>query len=408
MSECLYDSFFLNNVHITSTMKKVILSIIIACLFNCCIQEFIPQGIEEVRGILVIDGMIQDGESVFRISYSVGISDTLDGSEAINHAEVYVESDDGMRIPAFFAGNGTYVAQTPVLEAAKAYRLSVLIDGEICESEYLSPIFTTEIDSIFPIKEGGNSSVEPIKICIATFDPDNRSVYYRWKYRETWEVKAELYAQGRYLEDENGRIIDYGTIIPHSLRTSENTYYCWGRDSSKTFVLASTEKLLENRIAQQQLVTIPSDHDKLSVLYHIEVEQMQIRETAYNYFADIKEQTDRSGDIFDPIITTGLRGNISFRNDPERVVIGYIEVATITTVDRYIWEREGFYNPPLRMCTPYVIPWEGTYMLWDRDFFGYVRAVYNDEASADKRCVDCRTKENASKAKPLGWPTDHL
>ena len=385
-------------------MKKIIF-ILIACMFFCCIQEYIPQGIKEVRGILVVEGMIKNGESVFKLSYSVGILDTLDNSVSINNAEVYVESNDGSRIPALFTGKGTYVAKTPVLDAGNEYRLSALINGEICESVFLTPIISSEIENIFPVKKGSN---RPVEICVTTHKSDNSFLYYRWTYRETWEVKAELYAQGRYLEDEYGRVIDYSQVIPHSLFTSENTYYCWGRDSSKTLFLASAEKLSENRIVQQPLVNIPCDHDKLSILYHIEVEQMQIRESAYQYFANVQEMIDRTGDIFDPILTTGLRGNICFRNDPDRIVIGYIEVATVSSMDRYIWEREGLYESPLKMCAPYVVLFESTRYLWNRDFLGYKTAFYNDEASADKRCVDCRIKENASKIKPLGWPTDHL
>ena len=391
-------------------MKYLFLSIGLVCLLVSCIDEFIPRGIEEMRDILVVDGMIQNGESVFRLSYSVGITDTLDGSKAINNAEVYVESNDGMRTPALFTGNGTYIAQTPALDSEKEYRFSAIINGELCESDFLSPVISAEINSIFPVKKGSNESVE---ICVATYDLDNSSKYYRWTFRETWEVKAELYAHARYLEDENGNVIDRSQLIEHSLFTSENTYYCWGRDSSKTFHLASTEKLSENRITQQKLVTIPCDHDKLSILYHIKVEQMQLREAAYKYFADIRELVDRTGDVFDPILTIGVRGNINYPGKPDRMVIGYVEVATVTSMDRYIWERDGFYEPQPHMCASYTVPVGGTfetYMTWNRDFLGYQRAYYNEEplTSSDKRCVDCRLKENASKLKPPEWPTDHL
>jgi hypothetical protein len=332
--------------------------------------------------------MIQNGESIFRLSWTVGISEELDGSEFISDAEVYVESNDGIRIPAVFSGAGTYIAQTPVLDTLREYRLSATIKGETCESKFLKPIISTEIDSIFPVKRRRN---DPVEICVATHDPASRSVYYRWQFRDTWEVKADLYANSRWGSN--------GTVIFHSLHTSENTYYCWGRDSSKAILIASSEKLSEGRIAQQTLATIPCDHDKLSILYHIEVEQMQLREAAYRYFADIKERTERTGDIFSPVLTSGLRGNIYFRNNPERMVIGYIEVATVTTKDRYIWEHEGFYEPQIAICWDQIFPWSE-----------YISAaIYQYEVfKTPSMCVDCRMKENASKRKPPGWPTDHL
>ena len=377
------------------SIRHLCFSICLLCSLFCCIDEYIPQGMEEVRGILVVDGMIRNGESVFRLSYSAGTSDKLDGSQAINHAEVYVESNDGIRVSALFSGSGVYIAQTPVLDAEKEYRFSALIDGELCESEFLSPIITAEIDSIFPVKQGIN---EPVELCVATHDPDNSSMYYRWTYRETWEVKADLYANARWGPS--------GDVIFHNLHTSENTYYCWGRDSSKTFILASAEKLSENRITQQILTSFPCDHDKLSILYHIETEQMQLRESAYKYFANVNEQVERAGDIFSPILTTGLRGNIYFRGDPGRVVIGYIEVATVTSMDRYIWEREGFYKAPLRRCNPDNL---SDIVWWDIRTFGYSPIyLYLEKMAVRSVCVDCRVKENASKLKPPGWLTEHL
>jgi len=157
-------------------------------------------------------------------------------------------------------------------------------------------------------------------------------------------------------------------------------------------------------------VNIPREHDKLSILYHIEVEQSQIRVDAYQYFADLKKSVERTGDIFDPVFTAGLRGNIYFRNDPNRMVIGYIEVATVSSMDRYIWEREGFYQPYPRKCSHYSfgLGSANSYYIWERNILGIQAAYYTDEGRADKRCVDCRTKEKATKLKPPGWPTDHL
>ena len=390
------------------------------CLCVGCIQEFIPVGIAEERGVLVIDGTIQDGESVFYLSYSMGISDSLDGSEFINNATVYVESNDGMRITAILSGNGKYIAQTAVLDTLREYRLSATINGRTCESEFLKPTISVEIDSVFPVKP---TKLSPVEICVATHDPINRSNYYRWQFRETWEVRTELYANARYLEDENGKVIDWDRFILHNQFTSENTYTCWGRDTSNTFLIASTEKLSENRITQQTLITIPNTHDKLSRLYRIEVEQMQLREAAFRYFTDVKERSERTGDIFSPVLTSGLRGNIYWCDNSEDLIIGYIEVATVTTKDRYIWESEGLYIFPGFHCIPNMSDSECFGCFWWRhslsnsnfdrsppDAFYFAENPNNLHAhiKANRRCVDCRLKEKATKLRPPGWPTNSL
>jgi len=365
-------------------MRTTSLLLLTCYALSACIQEFVPQDVKEERGLVVIDGTIREGESVFSLSRTIGISDTLTGAESINDASVFVELNDGTRIPALFTGDGKYAAQIPSLDMQKEYRLSALIEGETYESGYLSPMQSVPIDSIFPIKKGQG---EPVSICVATADPTNASHYYRWSYRETWEVKAELYATAR--KGPNG------SVIFHNLTTSENTYCCWGRDFSHTILLATSEKLSENKIPQQELVSIPAVHDKLSVLYHIEVEQMQIRDEAYAYFSDVMKAADFVGDLFSPVLTSGLRGNIHCLNDPGRLVIGYIEVGGVSRADRYVWESEGFYEPPVQTC--YDAVFSGTAS-------GFAYYTYDPMFSVRYECVDCLMKEKASKDRPTDWP----
>jgi hypothetical protein len=356
-----------------------------------CIDEFVPAGTPQQRGLLVVDGTITNGRSVFTLSRSVGISEELSGEVMISDATVVIETDDGNTIPAYPAGEGKYVAQTGELDANRQYRLSFTTGGEHYQSEYLTPIFTAEIDSLYPVKEGEGA---PVVICLSTHDAQDNSKYYRWLYRETWEVKAELYANARWANTNRD------SVIYHSLQTSENTYYCWGRDSSKTLILGDAGKLSQNVITGQKMVTIPSDHDKLSILYHIEAEQRQIREAAYRYFLEMQRNVERTGSIFSPILTAGMRGNVRCTDDPDRMIIGYVEVSSTTHKDRYVWEK--FYEPPKLRC---LFP-----------FYGWAIYVYfydpvTDETileEAPPSCVDCRTKENASKNRPEGWPTEHL
>jgi hypothetical protein len=354
-----------------------------------CISEFIPKDIQEESGLLIVDGAITNGESVFTLSRSVGISGELSEEVMINHAAVNVESSDGGRIPATFKGDGKYVAQTGSLDANLQYRLSVDVDGETYQSDYLSPIPTAEIDSLFPMKKEKGA---PVFICLTSHATEGSSRFFRWKYRETWEVRAELYADARW----NG-----GGVIFHNLYTSENTYYCWGRDSSKTLLLGDTEKLSRNIISQQKIAEIPCDHDKLSILYHIEVEQTQVSEAAYRYFSDMQQRVERTGDLFSPVLASGLRGNIRCTADPGRMVIGYVGVSTTTRKDLYVWEDGGLYEPPMRQCHYLTIQsWNDVYRTYGVYMYGTSLAPYD--------CVDCRRKEKVTKDRPAEWPSDHL
>ncbi|GHT30823.1 hypothetical protein AGMMS49574_11390 [Bacteroidia bacterium] len=152
-------------------------------------------------------------------------------------------------------------------------------------------------------------------------------------------------------------------------------------------------------ISQEKLIDIPCEHDKLSILYHVEVEQMQIREAAYNYFFDMQQKVESTGSLFSPILTTGISGNIRCLNDPERMIIGYIDVSTRAKRDMYVWEKDGYFEAPQQIC-PSLVTLDGV--------GGAAIYILGESFVESYLCVVCRKRENASKNKPDGWPTRHL
>ena len=67
----------------------------LALILMGCITDFTPE-VKGVSGILVVDGTITDGESVFHLSRSVGITDDIRSADTITNAEVSVERSDGV------------------------------------------------------------------------------------------------------------------------------------------------------------------------------------------------------------------------------------------------------------------------------------------------------------------------
>lgn len=361
-------------------------AILMLFLFFGCVSDYTPKGMKEVNGILVVDGFITNGESAFTLQKSVGISDKTWNAEIVDNALLEVECSDGTHINGQYEGEGKYVVPMGDLNPQLEYRLNFSIGEEIYQSDYLTPLVTVDMDSISYTKKGPG---EPVYICVSTHDPDNNSPYYRWTYNETWEVKASLYADAYQLELD-------GPVFYYDLKSSNNVYYCWGRKSSNSFLLESTEKLSENRVQQKKLIEIPCNDDKLSVLYHVAVTQVQIRKEAYQYYNVLRNTAERTGGLFSPVLSAGLDGNVRCATDPDIPIIGYVDVSTSTKQERYVQDRK-IYEPINERCIGlnpviyHTYPW-------------YVYGEYK----AEPRCIDCRLKPNASKDKPDWWPTTHL
>ena len=375
----------MNYIKLPVALLLVCVVVAFSVLLYGCITAFEPKGIEEVSDLLIIDGTITNGESVFKLSHSVGLTEELKGNEYINGASVYIETDAGDTFKAVQEIIGTYTIPTGELDANKQYRLNVEYNGRHYQSPFLAPLITPEIDSISVQKKGKG---EMVNICVNTHDPKNLSKYYRWSYKETWEVQANLYANAR---EENGRLIMH--------EGAENTLYCWVYNYSHTLLLGSTEKLSENIISGKRIAQIPPGSDCLSVLYRIEVDQIQLRKEAHDYFSNLQKNVEQTGSLFTPM-PSEMKGNITCLTDPDLPVIGYIEVATTTKIAHYIPVSANLYEPPRREC-PVI---DDTALAIEQNYAIYeylpMRTTY-----APLACVDCRLR--GTKKRPEDWPNNH-
>ena len=363
----------------------------LALILMGCVTDFTPE-VKGVSGILVVDGTITDGESVFRLSRSVGITDDIRSADTITNAEVSVERSDGVFFKASQESKGAYRAINGALDPNLEYRLNISLDGKHYQSIFLKPLISAGIDSLSYQKKGRE---EPVTIHVSSHAGPDDPPYYRWTYKENWEVKSALYANAR--QGANGQ------IIWHNPNTSENTYYCWVTDSSSVLLLGTADKLAENRLVAHKLFEIPSSDERLSVLYHVEVSQMQIRKEAYDYFKILQDEIERTGSIFSPIMSAGDNGNIFNVSDPDELVIGYVEVATVSREGMFLSYDMNLYLPVVDEVAYCRIFKKGVGMGSDESMLWY----RYPETVTFPSCVDCRTKPGATKNRPAWWPNEH-
>lgn len=373
-------------------MKRLYMYITGLLTLMGCISDYEPDIVNQIGGLLVVDGFITNDTTRIRLSHSVRMLDEFEEGESITNANVFVESDKGVVFETQdVSEDGVYTIRMGELNPAYKYRLSINWNGKEYKSEYLSPLDTPAIDSV---SVESPASEKPVYICVTTHDNEPEPTYYKWSYREIWEFNADLFANAGYLNDK---------FYMFERHTSQNTYYCWGRDSSKVMLLATTDKLTENLIYEKKLIEIPRDHDKLKILYYIEVKQNRIRKGAYAYFENMQRNIEQAGSIFSPI-PAEMRGNIVCVSDPKEWVLGYVDVTNTTIMKRFMPELRDLYQASYD-CAKNIF----TGMAPD----GYAYYIYSGTPTvpnlyAPIRCVDCTYDGRGTKNKPSWWPTDHL
>ena len=395
-------------------------------ILNCCgcITEYVATDLDQISGILVVEGVITDNESIITLSRSVNFTDRLDGASFfVNDARVYVECDDGTLLPAERPhwgrrDNGQYTIKTGELDPNRKYCLKFEIDEvepgcnmirsedteincPIKTYEYRSdssyPIQTPEIDSLFWSKRGKG---QPVNIHVATHSSDNKLLFCRWSYKEDWEIKSNILMDYDFCNSCQVAVPASQDYCPNCGIKWRYPYTCWNAAVSSEIILGSTEKTVFGRVSNLLKEIQPTDN-RLSVMYRIDVKQNAISKRAYDYYTNIKKNADQSGSIFAPV-PSELRGNIFCTTDQGKPVIGYIEVSMTVQKRRYFSSNDVAYEKPFSTCEIIQYPgppptnWVYYFISLPSPFSPPLRYI------VQRFCVDC-TMNGGSLNKPVDW-----
>lgn len=263
---------------------------------------------------LVVEGVINTGSdsTIIHVSRTVQISSGRD-SAAETGAQVSVENSNNISYPLSEIGKGVYAASDMGLDSTQEYRLRIKTSNG---KEYLSDLIqsksTPSIDSIgFAISNNG------LQLYVNTHDPKGSTRYYRWQYQETWRFHSKFFSS--YMTSGNA-------IVPRPI--NQIKYYCFANHSSSSIVLGSSAKLSQDVIYQQPILSIPSTSEKIELRYSILLKQYALTQDAYNYWQNLKKNTEQLGSIFDAQ-PSEIQGNIHCISNKQEPVIGYISVGNV-------------------------------------------------------------------------------
>ncbi len=249
-------------------------------------------------------------------------------------AEVYITDNSGHRYD--FEDQSDRYVSTVAFQAAPGIQYQLHIntkDGRSFESsaETLTPInpmqsVTAEIETI--------DTERGVTIRARSFDPDNKSKFYRYEYEETYKVVTPKWVDTKAILNANGGVI----FVPNS----PDTKVCYGSKKSSTLLLTDTNGLSEDKI--NYLVRFISDQDYIiTTRYSILVRQYVENLAAYNYYSTLKKMSGNEN-ILSPKQPGIVLGNIrSIKNSGDKI-IGYFDVASVSTERIYFNYADLFYG----------------------------------------------------------------
>ena len=371
-------------------MRKIKTYLLFAVLLAGCRDKYELPLRESDVALLVVEGTLNAGQGPTTISLSrtVKVNDPA-SIKPVLQAKLTVESKNGGSYPLNDIGNGRYNNPQLPLTFGEEYRLRIrTTDNKEYLSEYVIAKQTPDIDAVTWKIEN-----EKLIVYANTHDASNNTLYYKWDYDETWEIRSYYTAFYRWI---SGTTIVYSPVYNNR---------CWKYANSNTINIGSSAKLQADVISEAPVQFIPFGSEKLSVRYSILLKQQALTKAAYEYLNLMKKNTESIGSIFDPQ-PSELKGNIKCVSNPDEGVIGYLTSSNITEKRLFITAQETNWkfseycpveivrNHPdsLRLWLPGYLPFDA------EELFGSIVTYSLAPAS----CVDC-TKRGGDLNKPSYW-----
>src|SRR5579863_42663 len=362
-----------------------------------CKQVYTPPAIKNNPFLLVVDGIVISGNdsSIITLSRTRNLADTVPSVRELN-AKVSVLGITGVEYPFIEEGNGTYAVDQLALDAGSQYQLKIVTsDG----NEFRSALSTVQISPPIDSLYWNQDSAFNVHVYLNTHDPSNQTRYYRWQYVETWEYHS---AYNSVLDYNNGNII---------FRPLDNQIYrCYKSLPSSSIEVVSTTQLSSSVVNKFEIANVPQTSEKISETYSNLVSQYAIPVDAYNFWSNLKRNTEQLGSLFDLQPFTEL-GNITCVNNPSFNCIGFISFTTLQTERIFIsknnvlnWNYFPYYGLDCAIDTippqdidKYFQPPGGPY---SNSLIGTAMGPY---LLSSILCVDC-TYHGGSSIKPPYWP----
>ncbi|MBS1521352.1 MAG: DUF4249 domain-containing protein [Bacteroidetes bacterium] len=284
----------------------------------CCKKPYNPPATSTSQSYLIVEGVINTGNdsTVIKLSRTVKLTDKITDNPVLN-ATVTVEGEQGGTYPLYDVyGNGHYNSVNSLnLNSTQRYRVRILpAEGGQYVSDFVEVKPTPPIDSV-----GYNVKDTTVNLYVNAHDATNKTRFYLWDYDEAWIFHAK-YAS-LYVLDPTGI-----QMVPRT--RNQMIYSCFANDKSVNIIATSTEKLSSDVVYQGPLASIALSSEKMESKYSILVRQYALTQDAYNFYQNMKKNTEQLGSIFDAQ-PSEISGNIHNTANPAEPVVGYISATNV-------------------------------------------------------------------------------
>ena len=378
-------------------MKNILFLLSLFLLFSC-IKAYDPEIDEASGNKYVVSGRIVNAEGWQEVEVSLSSPFQSPDYITVSGCQVTVTDQKGHVFTMEEYSPGHYLTWMgdEYVVPGNAYRVRVLTpDNQELVSGFDQMPKGPSLDSVYySVNEvPAPNSQTPRKIMQFYVDLNavgDDSHFYKWEIEETWEYHSAHAAE-----------FYYDGIIHQIAPPDSSNMICWATGPVKNVFTLSTKGLSQNGYTQFPLHNVDEHSSRLTVLYSMLVSQLALSEEAYNYWEQMRINSNEQGGLYEkqPL---AIKGNLINLTNPENVVLGYFFAASVSSGRYFYHDVEGMskgFNACYEEDLPVFgfrsfFPWE--YPVWFYYNAGMIKILYTG-------CVDCR-QLGGTKTKPDFWP----
>jgi hypothetical protein len=351
-----------------------------------CVEPFEPR-IDEEREVMVIDGVLNDRDSIQTITVSRSAPYNEPQFIPVTGCVVRVEDNLGDGITFLEEEDGIYRARPEPGFAfpGKSYRLSVFTpDGQNYASDYDSLLACPPVEQLtYEVEVQGTSDPDKkyygVRFFVDVKGSPEQSRNFMWKYEETWEYHA--YYPIHYIWD--------GVDLQDHRPELKGVDICYMTSRLKEYQVGSSARLETNELHRQPIYFVSNQTPRLEEKYSLLVFQHSLSKAAYEYLERLKSQSGTSGSLYETQ-PASASGNICNVDDPGERVLGYffasqVREKRIMVDQEFDFRMKEFFCPLDTAWITDDFGWDIPYFMWSATTDGSgPRSVYSYRA-----CHNC-------------------
>jgi len=399
--------------------RKPLTFLFLIYILCTCIDPYSPD-LQQSESLLVVDALLTNENRSYNVKLSkTNVSQDTE-SEAVTGALVTISDENGINYLFTETEGGIYKSDSLLFqgETGHSYILNIkTTEGVEYESDQCIMYPVDPIEKIYygkdqEIVNNGSEIQEGIRLFIDS-ESNNDNQFYRWTYNEWWKTNAPDPKKYNYINDS--------TII----EVDQIKQICWRNIESDEIMIQSTNLAQTSRIEKKPILFIASDQsDRFLIQYYIEVKQLSLSKTEYEFWDHMHQINESGGDIFEKQ-PFSIISNIHNTGDSNEQVLGYFQVSSVNRESLYIKPRdilgynlphfsyncnrlvigEDDYPPPLSPGAKVTFNKIYTYFVGPN--YEFIEPIYDNNMELSKLvfslpvCTDCTI--NGSLTKPDFW-----